>query len=249
MSASVPLKLITFEILYLNGKELINESFIKRRKILESIIKKSASAPKTNIVLSDISWCQTEAEIEKIFKRAVSKNMEGIVAKQADGIYQAGARGWNWIKLKRGFQGQKLSDTIDCVVMGYDFGQGKRNAFGIGDFLIGVYNEKSQIFETVAKIGTGLTDEEWKKIKNDIDKISVKNTPKEYNVKKEMFCNIWAKPNIVVEIMADEITRSPIHTAGEGLALRFPRLVRFRPDKKPENITTTKELEKMYKNQ
>lgn len=249
MSASVPLKLITFEILYLNGKELINENFIKRREILESIIEKSPCFNKTNIVLSDISWCQTEVAIEKIFKRAVSKNMEGIVAKKANGIYQAGARGWNWIKLKRGFQGQKLFDTIDCVVMGYDFGQGKRNAFGIGDFLIGVYNEKSQVFETVAKIGTGLTDEEWKKIKNDIDKIAVKNTPKEYRVKKEMFCNVWAKPNIVVEIMADEITRSPIHTGGEGLALRFPRLVRFRPDKKPENITTTKELKKMYKNQ
>ena len=112
-----------------------------------------------------------------------------------------------------------------------------------------MYNSNSQKFETVAKIGTGLTDEEWKEIKQDIDKIKTKELPRDFEVKKEMNCNVWARPKLVVEIMADEVTKSPIHTAGSGLALRFPRLVRFRPDKSPTNITTSQELTKMYRNQ
>lgn len=244
----IPLKLIIFEILYLDGQSLINCDFATRRVQLEKLIQKRSNKPDSKIlVLSEVTWCSKPLEIEGKFSAAAGRNMEGVVAKKADGVYQAGARGWNWIKLKRGFQGQKMSDTIDCVVMGYDFGQGKRSVFGIGDFLIGVYNEKSEKFETLAKIGTGLTDEEWKTIKKDIDAVAVKIKPENYEVEKTMTCDVWAKPKIVVEIMADEITRSPTHTAGTGLALRFPRLVRFRPDKKTQEITTSQDVEKMYK--
>ncbi len=242
----IPLRLIVFEILYQEGKDFINHKFEERRKILEKMFVEKENK---HLALSEVVWCVKPDEIEKKFKEATKKNMEGVVAKKADGIYQAGARGWNWIKLKRGFQGQKLTDTIDCTVMGYDVGQGKRAGFGIGDFLIGIFNPKTEKFETVAKIGTGLTDEEWKKIKYDIDKIKVKEKPNNYSVAKGMSCDIWTAPKIVVEIMADEITKSPIHTAGGGLALRFPRLVRFRPDKSAKETTSVAEIEKMYKKQ
>jgi DNA ligase-1 len=242
----IPLRLIVFEILYLDGKDFINHKFEERRKILEKIFERKENK---HLALSGVVWCGKPDEIEKKFKAAVNRNMEGVVAKRADGVYQAGARGWSWIKLKRGFQGQKLTDTIDCVVMGYDVGQGKRSGFGIGDFLIGIFNPKTEKFETVAKIGTGLTDEEWKKIKHDIDKIKVKEKPGNYSVAKGMNCDGWTAPKIVVEIMADEITKSPIHTAAGGLALRFPRLMRFRPDKSAKETTSVAEIEKMYKKQ
>lgn len=216
------------------------------------------------ILLSDLKIAKNPKEIEEYFKEQARKGLEGIMAKKLDGTYQAGARGWNWIKLKKSYA-SKLSDTIDAVVMGYDLGQGKRQGFGIGDFLIGVWDEKREMFATVAKIGTGLTDEEWKQLKLKTKNLELRARPKNYDVDKAMECDVWVGPKIVAEIRADEITRSPVHSAGRlmgpsktgaaqevkvaGFALRFPRLERFRPDKKPEDATTLEEVEKMYKQQ
>jgi len=149
-----------------------------------------------------------------------------------------------------------MNDTIDCVILGYVFGKGKRTAFGAGALLVGVYDDKNDEFVTVSKIGTGLSDEEWKEIHKRADKIKVDHKPARVNSVIEP--SVWIKPEIVIEILADEITRSPIHTAGAvinqsgekepGYALRFPRLVSFRTsDKKPEDATTVKELIEMYK--
>ena len=113
--------------------------------------------------------------------------------------------------------------------------------------MVGVYDEKNDRFVTVAKIGTGLTDEEWKQLKVQSAKLKVKNKPNSYFVDKMMECDVWLAPAIVVEIRADEISKSPVHTA--GLALRFPRLERFREDKKPQESTTLQEIEKMVKQQ
>ena len=146
--------------------------------------------------------------------------------------------------------------------MGYDFGKGKRADFGIGAFLVGVYDEKKDKFLTIAKIGTGLSDQEWRELKKRSGKFRSDKKPALYEVDKMMETDVWMKPAIVVEIKADEITRSPVHTAGRimksskngqafqvdvpGYALRFPRLERFRDDKRPEEVTTLKELEGMY---
>jgi len=172
-------------------------------------------------------------------------------------LYEAGGRNFNWVKLKRHSDGE-LHDTIDCVILGYIFGKGKRTAFGAGALLVGVYDEKNDEFVTVSKIGTGLSDEEWKEIHKRADKIKVDHKPARVNSVIEP--SVWIKPEIVIEILADEITRSPIHTAGTiinksgekeaGYALRFPRLVSFRTsDKKPEDATTVKELTEMYNQQ
>ena len=149
--------------------------------------------------------------------------------------------------------------------MGYDYGKGKRAGFGIGAFLVGVYDEKADKYLTIAKIGTGLKDEEWRQLKVKSEKLKVAKKPLSYDVDKLMECDVWISPKIVVEIKADEITRSPVHTAGRklkasksgsayevdvaGYALRFPRLVRFREDKTQEEATTLKELHKMFKSQ
>lgn len=218
----------------------------------------------STIILSELKIAKNAQEIEKYFQEQAKKGLEGIMAKKLEGTYRAGARDFNWIKYKKSYS-SKLSDTIDVVVMGYDTGQGKRSGFGIGDFLIGIYDDKKEMFVTVAKIGTGLTDEEWKTIKLRSDKLKVKEKPKNYDTDKMMSCDVWIAPSIVVEIRADEITRSPVHTAGRimmlsksgnaqevkeaGFALRFPRLEKFRDDKKPHDITTLTEVDKMYKQQ
>lgn len=195
------------------------------------------------ILLADVKYIDNPSDLEVLFEDAVSQGLEGIMAKKLTGVYQAGARGWNWIKFKKSYSA-KLNDTIDAVIMGYDFGQGKRQGFGIGDFLIGVYDQKRDKFVTVSKIGTGLSDEEWKTLKKEAEKYKTKEKPGRYDVDEMMKCDVWVEPKLVVEILADEITRSPVHTA--LFALRFPRLKQFR-DKQPEDATSLGEIEKMYK--
>jgi DNA ligase-1 len=147
--------------------------------------------------------------------------------------------------------------------MGYNRGQGKRTSFGIGAFLIGVYDEKKDMFVTIAKVGTGLTDEEWRELHKRSEKLKSSKKPALYDVDKWLTPDVWIDPSIVVEIKADELTRSPVHTAGRvmkpsksgsafdvdvpGYALRFPRLEHFRDDKKPTDATTLKEVEEIFK--
>jgi DNA ligase-1 len=260
----IPLKLFAFELLYLDGENLLNKKFIDRRKKLAQVISSRADPFSEIIIISPELIVSEEKKLTLYFEEEIAKGLEGIVAKKLDGIYQPGARGWNWIKFKRSYS-SKIEDTIDCLIMGYDLGRGKRVNFGIGAFLVGVYDEKKDKYVTVAKIGTGLSDEEWRQLKKECDKFKTKEKPNQYDVDKAMFVDVWVLPALVVEIRADEITRSPVHTAGRklkptktgqameveiaGLALRFPRLERFRKDKTPQDITTLKELEEMYRKQ
>ena len=189
-------------------------------------------------------------ELLTMFNEAIKLGFEGIMAKKLDAVYQAGARNFNWVKLKYLAAG-KLSDTLDCIVMGYYKGQGKRTGFGIGAFLVGVRgrresrdSDEEQIL-TIAKIGTGLTDQQWVTLRKKCGKYAVKNKPEGYEVDKNLTPDAWITPKIVVEIAADEITKSPIHTA--KLALRFPRLVNFRDDKSVAEATTISEVENLFK--
>jgi ATP-dependent DNA ligase len=140
------------------------------------------------------------------------KVLEGVVAKKLDSSYEAGARNFNWVKLKRHAAGA-LQDTIDCVLLGYIFGRGKRATLGAGALLVGVYDPKQDMFVTVSKIGTGLTDEEWRSLKERTKGLVVDHKPA--RVSSLIEPSVWLEPKIVVEVLADEITRSPIHTAGK----------------------------------
>jgi len=136
------------------------------------------------------------------------------------------------------------------LILGYYAGRGARAKLGIGSLLAGVYDPESDTFKTVAKIGSGLTEEEWIKMKGLLDEIRVDNKPS--RVVSILEPDIWVEPKYVVEVRADEITRSPVHTAGKdegelGYALRFPRVEKFvRIDRKPEDATTVKEILEMY---
>jgi len=252
----IPLRLFAFDLLFVNGENLLHCPYTQRRKKLEELIKKG-----DGILIASETVVDDPQKLEVIFQDAVTRGLEGVMAKKLAGTYRAGARDFNWIKYKRSYAG-KLNDTIDAVVMGYDLGQGKRSGFGIGDFLIGVLDEKKDKFVTVAKIGTGLTDEEWRELKVKSSKFKVAKKPNNYEVDKAMDCDGWMTPKIVVEVRADEITRSPVHTAGRvmgpsksgsaqevkeaGFALRFPRLERFRDDKDPQDATTLTEIKRMF---
>ncbi|MEX1068436.1 MAG: ATP-dependent DNA ligase, partial [Patescibacteria group bacterium] len=241
-ATELPLKVFCFDLLYLNGRDLTREPYEKRRAELVKLIEE----PNTLVVAEEKVFTDAK-ELEKFFMENIEHGLEGIVAKRLDGVYQAGVRNFNWVKLKRVEEG-KLEDTIDCVVLGYYTGRGKRTQFGIGGFLVGVYDERNDVFKTISRVGSGLTDEEWREMKKRVDELKTKEKPKNADVAKEHTPDVWADPRIVVAIRADEITKSPLHTAG-GLALRFPRLMAFRDDKEPGQATTVAEVEKMFREQ
>lgn len=238
MAKKIPLKAFCFDILYKDGKSLIDLELNSRLKILEETVGAGdvLMVEKGEIV-------QNADKLQTMLDDAISKGLEGLVVKRPDSKYEAGARNFNWVKLKRHSSGE-LQDTIDCVILGYIFGKGKRSDFGAGALLAGVYDSGKDEFVTVSKIGTGLTDEEWREVKAQSEKFKVQNKPARVNSK--IVPSVWVEPSIVIEVLADEITKSPLHTA--GLALRFPRLIKFREaDKRPEDATTVKELIEMYK--
>jgi DNA ligase 1 len=247
MAKQTPLKAFVFDILYKDGMSLLDKPLVERLKILEETVK-----PGDVLMLTGNQTVRDAKTLSLIFQEAISKGLEGVVVKKLESPYVAGARNFNWVKLKRHSAGA-LHDTIDCVILGYLFGKGKRAAFGVGALLVGVYDKKRDMFVTVSKIGTGLSDEEWQSIRQRTQGLVVDHKPA--RVESLIEPSVWVEPEIVIEVLADEITRSPIHTAGKvgeepGYALRFPRLIAFREDdKKPEDATTVDELIEMYQNQ
>lgn len=246
-AAELPLKAFVFDIMYLNGKSLMDQPLRERIQTLtEEISGDEVLVPRPGEFTKD------PKRIDDLFQDALSKGLEGLIVKRPDSLYEAGARNFNWIKLKRHSSGD-LKDTVDCVILGYIYGRGKRAEFGAGALLVGVYDKDKDEFVTVTKIGTGLTDDEWREIHKRADKIKVDQKPARVNAILQP--SVWIKPEIVIEVVADEITRSPVHTAGKegdqpGYALRFPRLVRFREDdKQPEDATTVQELVSLYSQQ
>jgi DNA ligase-1 len=265
MAKQLPLKAFVFDILYSDGESLIDRPLVERMQILRRVVEGDETLiPSTGKVLKG------SGDLQLMLDDAISKGLEGVVVKRVDSQYEAGGRNFNWVKLKR-HSGGELSDTIDCVILGYIWGRGKRTEFGAGALLVGVYDEGRDTFVTVSKIGTGLTDDEWRSIKEKTRGLEVESKPR--NVESLIVPSVWVRPEIVIEVLADEITRSPIHTAGmdddmnhesrihstssgqvknqgemgAGYALRFPRLISFRDkDKRATDATSVKELIEMY---
>ncbi|MFH0898757.1 MAG: ATP-dependent DNA ligase [bacterium] len=245
-----PLKLYFFDLLYLNGESYLDKSHEDRRQALANIIQTKKVEKEEVLFLVEEKKIKDTDALEKYFMENISSGLEGLVVKRPDAVYQPGKRNFNWIKLKRQESGS-LEDTIDCVILGYYFGRGKRASFGIGALLVGIYDKKHDVFVTVAKVGTGLTDKQWKEQKKMCDDIKVQNKPHDVECAKELYPDIWVSPKIVCVIRADEITRSPLHTAGAtkdeaGFALRFPRLMDYRSDKAATDATTVKELKELF---
>ncbi|MGC8675920.1 MAG: ATP-dependent DNA ligase [Candidatus Micrarchaeia archaeon] len=251
MSEEMPLHLFAFDLMYCDGEDYLDKPYAERRKKLEEVIE-----GKGTIRLSDRIIATSAKEIDQYFEDVVSNGLEGIVAKDLNARYIAGARKFSWIKMKRSYKGE-LSDTVDLVIVGYYTGKGSRTEFGLGGLLGAVYNDKEDVFETITKIGTGFTEQMMQDFKKILDKIKTQKKPA--RVKAIVEPDFWVEPKYVITVKADEITKSPMHTAGRhlendieiGYALRFPRIVGggIRQDKSAEEATTTKEIIEMFKQQ
>ena len=247
LAKEYPLKFFAFELLYADGADYTELPYRKRREKLESLIKKNPVIEPAEMFVTD-----DPKKIHEYFEKAVERGLEGVIAKRLDSPYTAGARNFNWIKLKRSYKGE-LQDTVDVSIVGYFRGKGARARFGLGAVLGAVYEPKTDTFKTISKVGSGFSDEEFHKLRALLDDIALKH--KHPRVDSVMEADIWVEPKYVVTVTADEITRSPSHTAGKdkegiGYALRFPRAVGFlRADKKAEDANSVEEIIEMFNNQ
>jgi DNA ligase-1 len=245
-----PVSLFMFDALYVDGYDLTLEAYPTRRRMLEKTIKeddrvKPAKQIKTNNL----------KELEAFFEEAIENGCEGLICKSvaADSVYQAGARGWMWIKYKRDYKSE-MTDTVDLVVVGAFHGRGKR-AGAYGALLLAAYNKGKDTFETVTKLGTGFTDEDLKKLPELLKQHVVPHKPS--RVQSTLTADVWFEPKVVLEVLGAEVTLSPIHVCaldsirkGSGLAIRFPRFTgNYRTDKAAEDATTDLEIVEMYRNQ
>lgn len=254
-AARFPLKLEIFDLLYKDDVDITSYPLFERKRTLDDTINKNDT-----IVISDSYEADSPDKLKSFFDKYVADGMEGIMIKRLDGVYQAGARNFNWVKLKRSMKQSILSDTIDVVIMGYFYGKGQRNKLGIGSLLIGLYDPGKDCFETIAKLGSGFTEEEWVEILGNLEETKTSLKPKNYS--SEINPDFWVEPKIVVEVEADEITVSPVHTVGRrgfdessikdlpvgsGFALRFPRAKKIRYDKSVYDSTSPEEIFEMWK--
>ena len=246
-AARVPLRAFIFDIMFRDGSDLTPLPYEQRFAIVDELLNGSETLQVAPLTKTDSVEVLTRELIDNI-----SLGLEGVVAKRLDSPYQAGARNFNWVKLKRNTSGQ-LTDTIDAVLIGYYRGKGKRAEFGAGALLAGVYDSDSDEFVSISKLGTGLSDEGWRELYKQLNALEVGEKPA--RVRSGLIPDVWLKPEVVVEVLADEITPSPRHTAGKigdqpGFALRFPRIVSIRSaDKKPEDATTVREVREMFEQQ
>lgn len=245
----LPLRLYIFDLLFLNGESYLDKTHAERRKKLTEIVPVKDSHL---FIIEERSFVEGES-LNQYFIDNLTSGLEGLVVKRPDAIYQSGKRNFTWIKLKHQ-GGTKIHDTIDTVILGYFYGKGKRAKLGIGAFLVGIYNESENIFQSLAKVGTGLTDEEWKDLKIRCDELAVLSPMNNVEVHKNLFPEVWVLPELTCSVRADEITLSPVHTAcradgGLGYALRFPRFVGYRPDKGAYDITTCTEIVSLFQSQ
>ena len=245
-----PVSLFMFDALYVDGEDLTLESYPVRQKSLEKAIEKSDRVKTAKYIIAD-----NVKELEEFFLEAIENGCEGLVCKSMaeDSVYQAGARGWLWIKYKRDYKSE-MTDTVDLVIVGAFHGRGKR-AGTYGALLLAAYNPERDVFETVTKCGTGFTDEDLAKLPKTLQKHKISH--KHPRVQSIIEADVWFEPIVVIEILGAEITLSPIHVCamdiireGSGLAVRFPRFTgNYRFDKSAEDATTSAEVVEMYRNQ
>ena len=241
-----PITVNFFDVLFSNGKNCMEMEYIERRKLLEKIIKEDDFAR-----LIPMSIINNEEQILEVLENSINSGCEGLMIKHLNSTYRAGIRGSNWLKLKREYQND-LGDSLDLVVIGAFFGKGRRTG-KYGTLLLATYNDEEDIFPSICKVGTGFSDDSLDQLYQILSpKVTLKKNPR---IISDMAADMWFEPELVIEIVASEITQSPIHkTASDkikentGLALRFPKFTgKIRTEKNAEDASTDEEVIALYK--
>jgi DNA ligase 1 len=244
----VPIGLFCFELLYADGEDFTGLPYLQRRTRLAEAITLS-----DRLRLTTAMEVATAPALDAAFEQAVADGSEGLVCKAtgSTAIYQAGARGWLWIKLKRDYR-TELADTVDLVVVGAYAGRGRRRGT-YGAVLLAAYNPDAELYQTVGRCGTGFSDAELAALPARLAPLIRAERPA--RVDSRVPADVWFEPSLVLEVLSAELTLSPNHTAGwgqlkddGGLSMRFPRFTgRWRDDKEPQDATTSQQLVELYR--
>lgn len=243
-----PITVNFFDVLYCNGKSCLELDYKDRRERLERYVKEDSFSR-----YIPMSVLKDEGGIEEFMENSINAGSEGLMLKMLDRPYQAGSRGSHWLKLKREYRNE-LGDSLDLVVIGGFFGKGRRTG-NYGTLLLAAYNEDEDVFPSICKVGTGFSDESLDQLYQILHpKVSIKKNPR---IISEMEADVWFEPELVIEVVASEITISPIHKAAwdeirrdSGLALRFPKFTgKIRVEKTVEDASTDEEVVALYKMQ
>lgn len=245
----VPVGVYLFDIVLRDGVDLTRKPLLERRKNLEEIVEEGETFTLATSILTS-----SPEELWNFFLKAVEDGAEGVMVKAVhdQSIYRAGIRGWLWVKLKKDYKSE-MTDTVDLVVVGAFYGRGKRGG-KLSSLLMAAYNPETDTFRTVCKVATGFTDEELERMQDMLKNYIIPH--KHPRVDSRTTPDVWIEPSIVAEILGAELTLSPMHTcclgrvrSGVGISIRFPRFIRWRTDKAPEDATTENELYEMYRRQ
>ena len=243
-----PITVNFFDVLYFDNKDCLNLEYSERRKILEKLVNEDNFSK-----LVPMLFVKNENEIEDFLENSINAGCEGLMLKAPSAPYRAGMRGSNWLKLKREYRNE-LGDSLDLIVIGAYFGRGRRTGL-YGTLLLATYNPEKDNFPSICKVGTGFTDESLDQLYQILsNKVTLKKNPR---IVSEMEADIWFEPELVLEIVASEITLSPIHKTGldlirksSGFALRFPKFTgKIRYEKAVEDASTAEEVLALYKRQ
>jgi DNA ligase-1 len=243
-----PITVNFFDVLYYDKKNCLDLEYSERRKILERLIAEDNFSKLVPMLL-----VKNENEIEDFLENSINAGCEGLMLKTTNAPYRAGTRGSNWLKLKREYRNE-LGDSLDLIVIGAYFGRGRRTGL-YGTLLLATYNPENDNLPSVCKVGTGFTDESLDQLYQILsNKVTLKKNPR---IISEMEADVWFEPELVLEIVASEITLSPIHKTGfdsvrkgSGFALRFPKFTgKIRYEKAIEDASTDEEVLTLYMSQ
>ncbi len=225
MVSKIPLQLFLFDIIYINGKNLFNNTLIARRQELLGCVSPSATLNVTKQVIT----CDVQV-VNDIYMMALDAGHEGVMLKNPESMYSAGKRGKNWLKVK------PLMETLDLAVIGGEWGEGRR-AQMIGSYQLACIEPTTGEFLSMGRVGTGITDDLLVELTSRFKDLTIIERGTEMDF----------VPEIVFEVAFEEIQKST--TYNSGYALRFPRLVRVRDDRDPKEVDTLERIEQLYINQ
>ncbi|MCK4435774.1 DNA ligase, partial [Candidatus Bathyarchaeota archaeon] len=222
MVKQIPVKLYLFDLIYLNGQSLADDSYIERRKKLEKIAG--------DILLTKQLITRKRLEAEEFLREALNEGHEGLMAKRLDSAYTPGVRGKHWFKIKESLE------PLDLVIVAAEYGYGRRHGW-LSDYYLAARDAESGEFLMVGKTFKGLTDKEIIRMTAHLKELAVREDREK----------VVVTPQIVVEVAYNEIQKSPKYRC--GMALRFARITRIRNDKGPGEADTIERVRKIYEKQ